>query len=441
MLPEAFLDRLKTQLGSEYEDYLRSLDRPRAVALRFNPLKTQEIPSLPFVEEPVPWAQNGYYYTPDARPGLHVWHEAGVYYLQEASAMAPVPLLEPQPGEIVLDLCAAPGGKTTQIAAYMAGQGLLVCNEINPKRSKILSRNIERMAVPNALVLSHHPKDLERHFTGCFDRVLVDAPCSGEGMFRKEEAAITDWSEETVNMCAERQGQILDTAARLLRSGGRLVYSTCTFAPAENEAAISAFLARHPDFSIEAVNAPALSPGRPEYIPDPAPGIENTFRLWPHHQKGEGHYAAVLLKSGDEDSALIPSKAEKLPKEWLDFAKEMDIRLPEGKPALFGSTLWWLPEQAPELKGLKVLRPGLELGEVKKGRFEPAHALALWLKTCASVQDYAPDAPEMAAYLHGDVVPSAKKGWTLVTAGGYSIGWGKGDGKVLKNHYPKGLRR
>ena len=444
MLPEAFLSRLKNQLGDEFDDYLSSLDRPRAVALRLNPLKTDSFPPLPFLEEPVPWAENGYYYTPDARPGLHVWHEAGVYYLQEASAMAPVTLLDPRPGELILDLCAAPGGKTTQIAGKMLGEGLLVCNEINPKRARILSRNIERMAVPNALVLNHHPRDLERHFTGCFDRVLVDAPCSGEGMFRKEEAAVTDWSEETVNMCAERQSQILDTAARLLKPGGRLVYSTCTFAPAENEGAVSAFLNRHPDFAVERVSAPALSPGQPECIDSPAPDIVHTFRLWPHRQKGEGHYAAVLRKlpAGDDVggslSAAVPGK---LPKEWTDFAKAMDIRLPEGKPALFGSTLWWLPPRTPELKGLKVLRPGLELGEVKKGRFEPAHALALWLKTCGSVQDYPAGSPEIAAYLHGDVVPSEKKGWTLITAGGLSIGWGKGDGKVLKNHYPKGLRR
>ena len=442
MLPEAFLARIQTQLGEEYDSYIASLDRPRAVALRFNPLKAQTFPVLLFVQEPVSWAQYGYYYDPDARPGLHVWHEAGLYYLQEASAMAPVTLLDPQPGELVLDLCAAPGGKTTQIAGLMDGKGMLVCNEINPKRAKILARNIERMAVPNALVLNHHPADLERHFEGVFDRILVDAPCSGEGMFRKEEAAITDWSEETVEMCASRQGQILDTAAKLLRPGGRLVYSTCTFAPSENEGAVSAFLSRHPDFSVEAVPAPALSPGRPEYIPNPAPGVEHTFRLWPHHQKGEGHYAAVLRKQdGESARELIASRQEKLPKEWLDFAKTMGIRLPEGKPALFGSTLWWLPAEAPELKGLKVLRPGLELGEVKKGRFEPAHALALYLKDCATVQDYAPDSPEIADYLHGNVVPSQKKGWCLVTAGGHSIGWAKGDGTVLKNHYPKALRR
>ncbi len=441
MLPEAFLERMRRQLGGEFADYLASLDRPRAVALRFNPLKCDRFPVLPFVGEPVPWAEYGYYYDPDARPGLHPWHEAGLYYLQEASAMAPVPLLNPQPGELVLDLCAAPGGKTTQIAALMAGRGLLVCNEINPKRAKILSRNIERMGVANALVLNHHPKDLEWHFAGCFDKILVDAPCSGEGMFRKEEAAVTDWSQETVTMCAQRQEQILDTAAKLLRPGGRLVYSTCTFAPQEDEGAVSAFLRAHAEFSIEAVAAPALSPGRPEGVEAPVPGLEHTFRLWPHHQKGEGHYAAVLRKAGNAPSALVPAKAEPLPREWRDFAKGMGIPLPAGKPVSFGASLYWLPEETPPLAGLKVLRPGLELGQVKKGRFEPAHALALWLRTCAVCQDYAPDSRELAAYLHGEVVPSNQKGWCLVTAGGISIGWGKGDGTVLKNHYPKGLRR
>lgn len=441
MLPEQFLSRLRNQLGAEFDDYLASLDRPRAVALRYNPLKTDEFPPLPFVQDPVPWAENGFYYDPDSRPGLHVWHEAGLYYLQEASAMAPVTLLDPQPGELVCDLCAAPGGKTTQIAAKMGGQGLLVCNEINPKRARILSRNIERMAVSNALVLNHHPSELERHFTGCFDRVLVDAPCSGEGMFRKEEAAVTDWSPETVAMCASRQAEILKTAAKLLRPGGRLVYSTCTFAPEEDEGVINQFLKSHPDFSILPLSAPALSPGRPDLIDDPVPGLEHTFRLWPHHQRGEGHYAAVLEKSGCDGTALIPSKPEKAPKEWLDFAKSLSLSLPAGKPICFGSSLFWVPEQTPELKGLKVLRPGLELGECKKSRFEPAHALALYLKTASSVQDYPPDSPEIAAYLHGQVIPSVKKGWCLVTAGGLSIGWGKGDGTVLKNHYPKGLRR
>lgn len=429
MLPEAFLQRMEAQLGSEYPAFLESLERPRAVALRFNPLKGER-PVLPFVGAPVPWEPEGFYYDPETRPGLHVYHEAGVYYLQEASAMAPVALLDPKPGERVCDLCAAPGGKTTQIAGRMLGQGFLVCNEINPKRAKILSRNIERMGVANALVTNEHPETLASRFPGFFDRVLVDAPCSGEGMFRKEEAAVTDWSQETVQMCARRQREILDSAARLVRPGGRLVYSTCTFAPEEDEETVAAFLEAHPEFTPEPVEAPWFVPG------------ENaSYRMWPHKLLGEGHFAAVLRKTQGESGEVPACPGEKCPKAWESFAKELDITLPEGKAVSFGQSLYWAPMELPELNRLKVLRPGLELGTERKGRFEPAHALALWLKTCAVAESFPPESPEMKAYLHGDVVPSGKKGWCLVQAGGYTIGWGKGDGSVLKNHYPKGLRR
>lgn len=429
MLPEAFLERIRHQLGDEYEDFLKSLERPRAVALRFNPLKGNA-PALPFVMDPVPWEPQGFYYDPETRPGLHVYHEAGVYYLQEASAMAPVSLLDPQPGERICDLCAAPGGKTTQIAGRMLGRGFLLCNEINPKRAKILSRNIERMAVSNALVTNEHPANLASRLSDFFDRVLVDAPCSGEGMFRKEEAAITDWSQETVEMCARRQAEILHSAAQMVRPGGRLVYSTCTFAPEEDELAVAAFLEEHPEFSPEEVEAPW-------FVPAPNGG----HRMWPHKLLGEGHFAAVLKKAeGESDEIPIPS-GEKLPKQWTSFAKELDIHLPEGKAVTFGQNLFWAPEEMPDLSRLKVMRPGLELGCVKKDRFEPAHALALWLSECSNVHSCEPEGNDMKAYLHGEVIPSDKKGWCLVKAGNFSVGWGKGDGKVLKNHYPKGLRR
>ena len=429
MLPEAFLERIKTQLGNEYDDFLRSLERPRAVALRFNPLKG-DAPDLPFVCDPVPWEKAGFYYDPDSRPGLHPFHEAGVYYLQEASAMAPVALLDPQPGEKICDLCAAPGGKTTQIAGRMMGDGFLLCNEINPKRAKILSRNIERMAVPNALVTNEHPANLASRFPGFFDRVLVDAPCSGEGMFRKEEAAVTDWSQETVEMCARRQAEILHSAAQMVRPGGRLVYSTCTFAPEEDEMAVEEFLKTHPEFQPEILEAPWFVP------------VENGgHRMWPHKLLGEGHFAAVLKKTDGEDGDVPSAAGEKLPKEWTAFAKELGIRLPAGKAITFGQTLYWAPEEMPDLRRLKVMRPGLELGTVKKDRFEPAHALALWLRDCSNMVSFAPDSPEMTAYLHGDVVPCNKQGWCVVCAGPYSIGWGKSDKTVLKNHYPKGLRR
>ena len=429
MLPEAFLDRMKHQLGDEYEDFLRSLERPRAVALRFNPLKG-DAPELPFVRQPVPWEPRGFYYDPAARPGLHVYHEAGVYYLQEASAMAPVALLDPQPGERVCDLCSAPGGKTTQIAGRMLGKGFLLCNEWSPKRAKILSQNIERMGVANALVTNEDTSVLAKRFAGSFDKVLIDAPCSGEGMFRKEEAAVTDWSVETVQMCARRQAEILHNGAQLVRPGGRLVYSTCTFAPEEDELAVAEFLESHPDFEPEVIETPFFVPGE-----------NGSHRLWPHKLLGEGHFAAVLRKKGDESAEFTSISGSKLPKEWVQFAKDLRIELPAGQPVMFGDTLYWAPEGTPDISRLRVLRAGLELGTVKKGRFEPAHALALWLHSCANVQNYDADSAEMTKYIHGDVVPSVIRGWCLVTAGGYSIGWGKGDGTVLKNHYPKGLRR
>ena len=429
MLPEAFLNRMKDMLGEEYPAYLQSLERPRAVALRFNPLKGEQA-ALPFVGENVPWEERGYYYDPESRPGLHPYHECGVYYLQEASAMSAVALLDPRPGERVCDLCAAPGGKSTQIAGRMLGEGFLLCNEWSPKRAKILSQNIERLGVSNALVTNETVENLSRRLPEYFDRVLVDAPCSGEGMFRKEEAAITDWSEETVAMCAERQREILRSAAKLLRPGGRLVYSTCTFAPEENEETVAAFLEEHPEFVSEDVSAPWFS--------KVGTGM---FRLWPHKLLGEGHFVAVLRKSGSGETPDANGKGEKLPKEWEQFAKDMEIKLPEGKAIFFGETLYWAPAQTPDLKGLRVLRAGLELGEIRKGRFLPAHALALWLKTAKNKESYPAGSKEMADYLHGDVVPSRKNGWCLVMADCYSIGWGKGDGNVLKNHYPKGLRR
>lgn len=429
MLPQAFLDRMEHQLKEEYEAFLESLQRPRAVALRFNPLKG-DAPSLPFVGQNVPWEPQGYYYDPEARPGLHPFHEAGVYYLQEASAMAPVALLDPQPGERICDLCAAPGGKTTQIAGRMNGQGLLLCNEVNPKRSKILSRNIERMGVANAVVTNEYPNVLAERFPDFFDRVLVDAPCSGEGMFRKEEAAVTDWSPETVEMCARRQAEILGSAAKLVRPGGRLVYSTCTFAPQEDEQAVAAFLSTHPDFIPEALDAPWFTPA----------GV-GCWRMWPHKLLGEGHFAAVLRRlDGDPSETSVPA-GEKLPKQWQQFAKELGISLPDGKAVTFGETLFWAPAELPEIRRLKILRPGLELGTVKKDRFEPAHALALWLRDAAVAQSYPPDSAEIKAYMHGEVLPSNIKGWCLIKAGDYSLGWAKGDGRQLKNHYPKGLRR
>ena len=439
MLPTGFLTKMEGLLGPELQDFLAAFDRPRAVALRRN-FRYPDL-ELPFSLEPVPWEPSGFYYDPVQRPGLHPWHDGGAYYLQEASAMAPAALLHPLPGERVLDLCAAPGGKSTQLAGYLQGKGLLVANEIHPQRAKILSQNIERMGIANALVLNEHPERLAARFPRYFDRIMVDAPCSGEGMFRKEEAAVTDWSQETVEMCARRQREILESASKMLRAGGRLVYSTCTFAPEENEGVISAFLRDHPDFSIAAVSAPWFSHGRPEWVADPADGLEHTFRLWPHLLRGEGHFAAVLQYNGTEASDCPCEPGGKAPAALDAFLRELSIPLPEGCFAVFGSRWFLLPPQMPALRGMKVLRAGLCLGEEKKGRFEPDHALALWLQSGSNSPRFSAESKETAAYLHGETVPGDASGWAVFSAEGCALGWVKGSGGVLKNHLPKGLRR
>ena len=438
MLPEAFLSRVRAQLGAEYPQFLQSYDRPRVVGLRLNPLK---LPNLPepgtcpepltghYGLEPIPWVPTGYFYDPQTRPGLDPLHEAGAYYLQEPSAMAPAELLDPRPGERVLDLCAAPGGKSTQLAGKMQGQGLLVCNEYNPKRAKILSQNLERLGVANALVLNETTARLADRFPCWFHRIMVDAPCSGEGMFRKEAAALEDWSQDNIELCACRQRVILEDAATMLAPGGRLVYSTCTFAPEEDEELVAGFLNRHPEFREAPVEAPWFVPAKPGH------------RLWPHKLRGEGHYVAVLEKTEGVPDAPAMARGEKLPGLWDGFARELGITLPPGKGIAFGKTWFWAPEELPELRGLKVLRPGLELGSEDGRRFTPAHALAMWLGHCSRVHVLEPDGQEARAWLSGQTVPGTEKGWTLVKVGDVSIGWGKGSDGVIKNHYPKGLRR
>lgn len=451
MLPEQFLNRMKDLLGKEYGDFLASYDRPNIQSLRVNLLKGQEsvlLKKVDFLEETVPWAEGGYYYKKEARPGRHPFHEAGVYYIQEASAMAPAAYLAPRPGERILDLCAAPGGKSTQIASAMRGKGFLVCNEIHPQRAKILAGNIERMGIGNALVVNHEPDFLARHFPAYFDKILVDAPCSGEGMFRKSQEAVEEWSPENVKMCAERQRNILESAAVMLRAGGRLVYSTCTFAPEEDEGTISHFLKEHPEFYLEEIEKyPGMTEGMASGKETDIAGIEKTVRLWPHKLKGEGHFVASLKKEDEaEDGALNLGVEEKgiSPKEcgqWEEFKREyLKASLP-GVYIRFGQQLYLLPEGMPALAGLKVLRAGLHLGTFKKNRFEPAHALALFLKPEEVKNTLDLSLTEASSYLLGQTLPTeGEKGWYLISVEGYSLGWGKLAGGVMKNHYPKGLR-
>lgn len=474
MLSEVFLDRMRELLGQEeYEAFLASFGQESYQALRVNPLKRTEgwaegEARRLFELTPVSWEKNGYYYAKDDQPGKHPLHEAGVYYIQEPSAMAPVNLLDIQPGQKVLDLCAAPGGKSTQISAPMQGKGLLICNEIHPARAKILSENIERMGVRNACVINENPTRLSEKFPEYFDRILVDAPCSGEGMFRKNETACGEWSPENVKMCADRQDEILDHAARMLRPGGKMVYSTCTFAPLEDEGSVERFLKRHDDFVLLPIDKRGLGlpegvcDGRPEWTEGKNREFCGTLRLWPHRVKGEGHFAAVLQKCGEmpegyETIAVgglepgVSPKARELDA-WWEFAEQelgiMNRSLADrdlaGKFLRFGENLYMAPGTLPLLKGLKVVRPGLHLGTLKKDRFEPSHALALALAdgdtrhTC----HFFANEGAVQAYLNGQTFSmEGEKGWYLICVDGFSLGWGKLAGGMMKNHYPRGLRR
>lgn len=453
MFPQEFEDRMRDMLGSEYSAFEEAMQGEAYHGLRINPLKVSReefIKENPFHLSPIPWEENGFYYTGEDAPGVHPFHAAGVYYIQEPSAMAPAGYLAVKPGERVLDLCAAPGGKTTQLGAAMKGEGILFCNEIHPARAKILSENVERMGIKNAIVLNETPEHLAEYFPEYFDKILVDAPCSGEGMFRKNEIALKEWSVDNVNLCANRQDAILDCAAGMLRPGGRMVYSTCTFAPLENEGSVSRFLKRHPEFSIKKPKRyPGMEEGNPLWVKDPAEHLNDTIRLFPHKIKGEGHFAAILEKSDSCGRGSFRGITEKGVKEkdckaFLDFAAENLKITPKGVYLFFGEQLYLLPEEAPALKGLKVLRPGLHLGTNKKNRFEPSHALALSLMPgeVLHLADFSPEDEEIPAYLKGQTFSyQGEKGWYLLAVQGYSIGWGKLAGNIMKNHYPKGLRR
>lgn len=467
VLPGAFAERMQRLLGGEYEAFAASYGQVRQYGLRRNLLKGTEeefIRVMPFPLEKISWAREGFYYDVAAQPGRHVLHEAGAYYIQEPSAMAAVEVLAPEPGERILDLCAAPGGKSTQIAGRMQGQGLLVSNEIIGERARILSQNVERMGVAGCVVCSEKPEHIAALFPSFFDRVLVDAPCSGEGMFRKEEAAREEWSPEAVRMCAQRQALILEAAAQTVKPGGVLVYSTCTFSPEENEGTVSAFLRAHEEYTIEETALEdRFSQGRADWIPQPAEGIAHTLRLWPHLLRGEGHYIARLRKRGQRAEALPVSDAgkaaagkgqwqvtgeKKLCKLIEDFLRE-ELGIGEawlarhpGRLLCFGDQIYLVPEEMISLTGIKVLRPGLQLVTEKKNRIEPAHALALTLLPGDSDRVYELAEQEAGAYLRGESIACGEeKGWMALSYEGYGLGFGKASGGQMKNHYPKGLRK
>lgn len=466
-LPKAFLREMEDLLGYEYQAFLDSYRDEKTSAIRVNTLKLPierfkdlGLFNIDFERDKISWAEEGYYLSGDVNPGKNPLHDAGAYYIQEPSAMSVVGQTPISEGDRILDLCAAPGGKSTYILSRLNHKGLLVSNEINPSRIRALGENLERFGAVNSIITNSDSSNLLTFFKGFFDKIFIDAPCSGQGMFRKDDFAIEDWSQDKVDECVAIQRQLIRDAYQMLRAGGMIIYSTCTFTRQENEDIIEDFLGDYPDANLLDMD-----------------------RIWPHRDRGEGHFCARITKKADkqgdqeaQDSDLLAfdkdshrdssresakkskkkqkskAKSNRKNQEYLglyeDFATDYLIdgglrKLLEPGLAVKEERLHYQPLNY-DLRGLKVLRSGLFIGEFKKNRFEPAHSLAMALKPSdvKNTIDFANDSDEIRAYLRGESIETGQsRGWVLVSVEGVSLGWGKESNGILKNKYPKGLRR
>lgn len=466
-LPEEFEEKMKRLLGSEYEAYTACYEEPRYYGLRVNTKKIsveEFVRICPFEIRPVPWIRNGFYYDGEkVSPAKHPYYSAGLYYLQEPSAMTPADRLPVEPGDKVLDICAAPGGKATELGARLCGRGVLAANDISSSRAKGLLKNIELFGIGNALVLSEEPGKLADYFPEYFDKILIDAPCSGEGMFRKDKKMVKAWEEHGPGFFSKLQRSIIVQAAGMLRPGGYLLYSTCTFDGLENEGTVGWLLEQYPEFTIEEIRPyEGFASGRPEELSDRFPDrdwsdLEKTVRIFPHRMQGEGHFLALLKKGTEREKEPLPVKkkrSRKLPEELTEFLQQIDWRVmgegfDAGRLELHGERVYYMPEGLPALTGIRFLRTGLLLGELKKNRFEPSQALAMCLDAEAypKVISLMPEEERVLRYLRGEtldveeLVPAKAKGWYLVCVDRYPLGWGKVSGGVLKNKYLPGWRR
>lgn len=460
-LPESFIDDMRELLGEEYEQYIESYDKPRWYGLRVNTTKIRVEDFLaisPFTLTPIPWIDNGFYY--DGRvekPGKHPYYFAGLYYLQEPSAMTPASRLPIAEGENVLDLCAAPGGKTTELAAKLKGTGLLLANDISNSRARILLKNLELFGVGNQCVMSENPEKMVPKFLEFFDKILVDAPCSGEGMFRKDEKMVKSWEQEGPEVYCEIQKKLILEAAQMLKPNGYILYSTCTFNQEENEGTILHLLREYPEFEVVSIESY-------EGFRKGMGTLEETVRIWPHHMQGEGHYLALLHKRDlnkwndkeqNSSQKIIQksmnksaNKSTKIPDEVKEFWKNVSWELSENQIMILGEKVYYLPTPMPDLKGLRVLRNGVLIGECKKKRFEPSQALAMYLKKEEYKQciQLSHDDIRVIKYLKGetldveDKVGAKEKGWFLVCVDGYPLGFAKAANQMLKNKYATGWR-
>lgn len=461
-LPKLFEDRMQELLKEEYGDFVNSYNQPHYSGLRVNTLKItpEEFEAItPFEIHRIPWIENGYYYdATKCQPARHPYYHAGLYYIQEPSAMTPANLLPIEPGDKVLDLCAAPGGKSTELLAKLKGEGVLVTNDISNSRAKALLKNIELFGARNAVVVSEAPAKLSTYFEGYFDKILIDAPCSGEGMFRKSPSIMKNWEQYGVEYYNKLQKEIILFAEKMLKPGGMMLYSTCTFSPEEDEGTLAFLLEEHPEFHVinplelkdtmmNKVSYDGFEFGHPEWADGPEE-IKNSIRLWPHKLKGEGHFIALLKK---DSNALMPGinatqpKACKLSEEAMDFINKLEIPIDLSQIEAREERLYLIPKGIPNVKGLRILRLGLLLGEMKKNRFEPSQALASALKSkeFPNIINLTADNPDAIKYLKCETIEVADEyqdGWQLICVNGYPLGWGKLAKGTLKNKYLPGWR-
>lgn len=468
-LPQSFLDSMKEILGEDYEAFLAGFDGQRQYGLRVNTLKMnlEEFERIaPFHLKKVPWISNGYFYEAEDVPAKHPFYSAGLYYLQEPSAMTPASRLKVQPGERVLDLCAAPGGKATELGAALQGEGLLVANDINTARARALLRNLELFGISNSFVTNEPPHVLAERFPEFFHKIMVDAPCSGEGMFRKNPAVVDSWQEKGPEYFSKLQREIIVQAADMLLPGGMMFYSTCTFSPLENEKTITHLLKERPDMEVIPMEdyecfAEGLTSYRGEVFDE---SCKLCRRIWPHKMSGEGHFMALLHKKNGtqqqvqqtvSQSSIWWKKCKGLNKEQKaaaeDFFSHVNIAYDEKRIDVRGDNLYYLPAPQYDGRGLHFLRNGLFMGEFKKKRFEPSQpfALALHAQDFDQVLDFPADDERLSRYLRGETLDVSdliagekkRKGWQLVMVAGHPLGFGKLVNNNLKNKYPAGWRK
>ena len=471
-LPLEFKENMQTLLGEQYSDYIASMDEERLYGLRVNTSKisVDDFENIsPFEIKKIPYIPNGFYYNgDDIQPAKHPYYFAGLYYLQDPSAMTPASRLPVEPGLKVLDLCAAPGGKSTELAARLCGSGVLVANDISAKRAKALQKNIELFGIKNSVITTEYPQKLASKYNGYFDRILVDAPCSGEGMFRKDPAMVKSWSPDSPAQYAELQRDIVSHAYDMLAEGGFLLYSTCTFSPIEDEKTVEYILDFPGMTLIEPEWYEGFMSGLPEAINSDNENLKKCIRIFPHRMDGEGHFLALFKKNTSHISENVSensgnhrkkkrtdSQNNKPSKEefnlWDNFANSLTGNIKDeissGKVESYSGNLYYIPDDLPDMSGLKFIRRGLYLGECKKNRFEPSQALAMALKTSEynNIIDLDSEDNSVLKYLKGETINctdplSASDGWVLICVDGFPLGWGKKSGTFIKNKYHSGWR-